>query len=64
MNDEKIRDGLRLLLHVWERYGQEGIEALLKRKEDKPREYEEDEDDDGIPSEAYAYEERAMYGDD
>ena len=44
--------------------GQEGIEALLKRKEDKPREYEEDEDDDGIPSEAYAYEERAMYGDD
>ena len=32
MTDRELREALRLLLRVWEEHGQEGCEALLRRK--------------------------------
>ena len=30
MNEQELREALRLLLQVWEEHGQEGCEALLE----------------------------------
>lgn len=37
MLDEEIREGLRLLIKVWEQGGKEAVEALLERQEPNPR---------------------------